>query len=105
MYPGIDLIYSIKPGRRGVECCFQINPEADATLIRAKFGGDMKFIEKESSNGILINTDLSGILQSAVVTANGIASNPMAFNVSNPPNNWTGLLALRGKTQQTGRVV
>ena len=30
---------------------------------------------------------------SLVVTANGIASNPTAFNVVNPPNNWTGAVS------------
>ena len=56
VYPGIDIVYSIKPDKRGFEYQIEVNPGADISLIKARFGGDVKSILKDKNLGLKINS-------------------------------------------------
>ena len=61
MYPGIDIIYSFIPGSKaGFEYSILVKPDADLSLVKMQFAGDIKNI-KQGAKILSINSDIEGI--------------------------------------------
>ena len=65
IYPGIDLQYHFtESNEQGFEYSFVVQPGADISVIKMKFGGDVKKISRRG-NGLFSKTNIGGLTQSA----------------------------------------
>lgn len=67
LYPGIDLVYSFTDNKKaGFEYSLQVNPGADISRVKMKYGGDVKNITQDKYGNLII---ASGIDEISVSTA------------------------------------
>ena len=70
IYPGIDLMYTIKKDNNpGFEYSFIVKPGADPAVIKMFFHGDIKEMSEDEDGALLVNSDVDGIRH----------SNPLSF--------------------------
>jgi gliding motility-associated-like protein len=68
LYPGIDAEYTFRPGNKvGFEYILLVNPGADISRVKMKYGGDVKKIEQDKNGNLVIRSSVDGILQSAPI--------------------------------------
>ncbi|MBL7727861.1 MAG: gliding motility-associated C-terminal domain-containing protein [Dinghuibacter sp.] len=68
LYPGIDLVYFIAPGKpTGFEYRFILHPNADMNKIRLQYGGDVKQLSIDSRGGLVISSGADTIYETAPV--------------------------------------
>jgi len=68
MYPGIDLVYSFtNSGKLGFEYSLLIQPGADISVVKLKYGGDIKKIKTDREGNLIIRSDIDGISASVPV--------------------------------------
>lgn len=67
LYPGIDLVYSFSEDKKhGFEYSLVVNPGADVSKIKMKYGGDVKYIRTEKNGNLIIG---SGVDEVSVTNA------------------------------------
>jgi hypothetical protein len=72
MYPGIDLVYSFThKGQLGFEYSLLIKPGADLSVVKLKYGGDIKKIKTDRQGNLIIHSDVDGISSTAPVSYYG----------------------------------
>lgn len=68
IYPGIDLVYSfIKTAKAGFEFSLVVNPGADISKIKMKYGGVVSNITKDKADNLVIRSNIDEISMSAPV--------------------------------------
>lgn len=66
LYPGIDLVYSFVPGKKGgFEYSLIAKPGADISNVKMKYGGDIKNILQDKNGNLVIASDAGSISVSA----------------------------------------
>ena len=88
IYPGIDIVYSFpKVSATGFEYSIIVHPGADPSLIKMKYGGDVKKLKIEEGK-LVIRSEVNGVTESAPVcyyndrvTENKTAEIPSGFEV------------------------
>lgn len=59
LYPGIDLIYTFRQsGRVGFEYSLLVKPGADISLIKVRFGGELKKIKQDAEGNLMIKSEV-----------------------------------------------
>ncbi|HEU0065038.1 MAG TPA: hypothetical protein VFQ58_08400, partial [Flavisolibacter sp.] len=77
LYPGIDVIYSFSNDKKaGFEFSFQVHPEADLSLVKMKFGGDVLSISTDKYGNLLIRSDIEGINETIPISYYGNSIQP-----------------------------
>jgi hypothetical protein len=67
LYPGIDLVYSFTENKKaGFEYSLQVNPSADISRVKMKYGGDIKNITQDKHGNLIIT---SGVDEISISTA------------------------------------
>ncbi|MEO7984633.1 MAG: hypothetical protein ABI688_11170, partial [Bacteroidota bacterium] len=68
LYPGVDAEYTfITSEEGGFEFRLLVKPGADISAVKMRYGGNVKSIEKDKEGGLLIRSDIEGIVQSLPV--------------------------------------
>jgi SprB repeat len=68
LYPGVDLVYSFtQTDQPGFEYSLLVQPGADITTIKLKYGGDVKIIKTDNNGNLIIRSDIDGISSSVPV--------------------------------------
>ncbi len=71
LYPGIDVVYFIKPGSAGgFEYSVIIHPGADLRQVKMKFAGDVNKIKVSKEGSLIIKTAIDEIVQSGLASFN-----------------------------------
>lgn len=69
MYPGIDVLYSFtNNAKTGFEYSLLLQPGADISRVKLRFGGDIRSIKKDSKGNLVIRSDIDGISTSVPVS-------------------------------------
>ncbi len=69
MYPGIDIEYSFAAGAKaGFEYSLLVQPGADISVVKMKYGGDIISIKKDARGKLLVRSDINGIEESVPVS-------------------------------------
>lgn len=72
IYPGIDLVYNFTSNVKvGFEYNLIAQPGADVSVVKLKYGGDVKTIKTDHKGNLLINSDIEGISTTAPVSYYG----------------------------------
>jgi SprB repeat len=72
IYPGIDLVYNfINNSKNGFEYSLLVQPGADISVVKLKYGGDVKNITTNARGYLIINSDIDGISSSIPVSYYG----------------------------------
>lgn len=72
VYPGIDIVYHFTNNNKaGFEYSLLVQPGADISLIKLKYGGDIKSIKKDAKGTLFISSDIDGISSSVPVSYYG----------------------------------
>jgi SprB repeat len=62
IYPGIDAVYTLSNDKKaGFEYSLVVQPGADLSLVKIKYGGDVKTIETDSKGNLIISSPIDGI--------------------------------------------
>jgi uncharacterized protein (DUF2141 family) len=62
IYPGIDAVYSFTQNKQlGFEYSLLVQPGADLSLVKLKYGGDVKTIKTNEKGNLVIKSDIDGI--------------------------------------------
>jgi large repetitive protein len=67
LYPGIDLVYSLVPQKRGFEYSLRIKPGADVRKIKLLYGGDVRRMQLENNGRLSVQSDIDGVEATAPV--------------------------------------
>lgn len=71
-YTGIDIIYSFTQNTKaGFEYSLLVKPGADVSVIKLKYGGDVKSIKADGRGNLFIKSDIEGIVSSMPVSYYG----------------------------------
>ena len=79
LYPGIDIIYNFtNNAKAGFEYSLIVQPGADLSLVKMKYGGDVKNIKTDSKGNLVVRSDIDGIEETIPVSyySDKIISNP-----------------------------
>jgi hypothetical protein len=72
LYPGIDLVYNFtENAKAGFEYNLLVQPGADVSVVKLKYGGDVKFIKTDNNGKLVISSDIDGILATVPVSYYG----------------------------------
>ena len=72
IYPGIDIVYSFTNNTEpGFEYSFLVQPGADLSVVKMKYGGDVKSIKTDNKGNLIIRSDIDGISTSIPVSYYG----------------------------------
>jgi SprB repeat len=71
IYPGIDIVYTLSNDKAGFEYSLIVQPGADVSVVKLKYGGDVKNIKTGSGGNIIISSDINGISESLPVSYYG----------------------------------
>lgn len=72
LYPGIDLIYSFTNNNQpGFEYSLLVQPGADISVVKLKYGGDVKKIKTDRQGNLIIRSDIDGISTTVPVSYYG----------------------------------
>ena len=72
LYHGIDLVYSFNLNKKfGFEYSLIVQPGADVSVLKMKFGGDVKSIKQNAEGKLIIKSDIDGIEESVPVSFYG----------------------------------
>jgi large repetitive protein len=72
LYPGIDLVYSFtQQSKAGFEYSLLVKPGADLSVVKMKYGGDVKSIKTDGKGNLIIRSDIDGISTSVPVSYYG----------------------------------
>ena len=83
IYPGIDLVYSfIKTAKIGFEFSLVVNPGADISKVKLKYGGDVRTIRQDIAGNLIIKSILDEITMSAPVCFYADDDNQQKFSAS-----------------------
>lgn len=64
LYPDIDVVYHFtNTDKTGFEYSIIVKPGADASLIKIKYGGDIKNIQVDGAGNLVINSGINGIIE------------------------------------------
>ncbi len=62
LYPGIDVVYYFSQNNKpGFEYSLIVQPGADLSVVKIKYGGDVKAIKADSKGNLIISSDIDGI--------------------------------------------
>jgi gliding motility-associated-like protein len=77
LYNGIDLIYSFSNNDKiGFEYSLIVKPGADVSVIKMKYGGDVKSIDINENGNLIVKSDINGIEETSPVSFyNDLSSN------------------------------
>lgn len=65
LYPGIDLVYFFSPDKKpGFEYSLVVQPGANISKIKIKYGGDVKSIREDKNNHLIISSGIDEVLVS-----------------------------------------
>lgn len=71
-YPGIDIIYSFtQNAKAGFEYSLLVNPGADVSAVKLKYGGDVRSIKADGKGNLVIKSDIDDIVSSVPVSYYG----------------------------------
>lgn len=74
LYPGIDIICSFADGNKaGFEYSILVQPGADLSAVKLKYGGDIKTIKTDNKGNLVIRSDIEGISSTIPVSYYGNA--------------------------------
>lgn len=79
IYSGIDLVYSFTNNKLGFEYSLLVQPGADLSVVKLKYGGDIKKIKTDRKGNLIIQSDIDGI--SATVPVSYYGENLMSNSV------------------------
>lgn len=66
LYPSIDLVYSFNnSGKTGFEYTLILNRGADIRLVKMRYGGDVKNIQKNKNGNLQISSDIDTLQETA----------------------------------------
>ena len=69
IYAGVDLVYTINENKtNGFEYSLMVKPNTDLSIIKMKFGGDVKNIRSDENGNLIIKSDINGITESIPVS-------------------------------------
>ncbi|MFZ1529423.1 MAG: SprB repeat-containing protein [Ferruginibacter sp.] len=69
IYPGVDLLYSFTDDSKiGFEYSLLVQPGADISRVKLKYGGDIKSLKKDSRGNLVIRSDIDGFSISVPVS-------------------------------------
>jgi hypothetical protein len=72
IYPGIDVVYSFAEDKKpGFEYSLLIKPGADISVVKLKYGGDVKNITTDAKGNLIISSDIDGISSTIPVSYYG----------------------------------
>ncbi len=72
LYPGIDVVYSFTQNDKpGFEYSLIVQPGADVTAVKLKYGGDVKSITTDNKGNLFIRSDVDGISTTVPVSYYG----------------------------------
>ncbi len=72
IYPGIDVIYSFNNnGKPGFEYSLVVKPQADLSVVKLKYGGDVKSIKSDEKGNLIIRSDIDAISSTIPVSYYG----------------------------------
>jgi hypothetical protein len=72
LYPGIDIVYTLSAdAKAGFEYSLVVQPGADISLVKLKYGGDVKSIRPGSSGNLIVSSDINGVTASVPVSYYG----------------------------------
>jgi hypothetical protein len=62
LYPGIDVVYNFTNNTKpGFEYNLIVHPGADLSVVKMKYGGDVKKIKTDNKGNLVISSDIDGI--------------------------------------------
>ena len=73
LYPGIDAVYNFVADKAGFEYSLLVQPGADISVVKLKYGGDVKSIKPDRKGTLIISSDIEGISSSVPVSYYGNA--------------------------------
>ena len=66
IYPGIDIIYHFtNTGKTGFEYSIVLQPGANLSLVKMKYGGDIKKIQVDRAGNLVISSGINGVIETA----------------------------------------
>ncbi len=69
LYPGIDIVYSfINKNQPGFEYAIVIKPGADASVVKMRFGGDIKELQTDAKGNLIFGSDINSFIQTSPVS-------------------------------------
>ncbi|MBL7747998.1 MAG: hypothetical protein JNM19_11255, partial [Chitinophagaceae bacterium] len=69
IYPGIDVVYTFTgTGTAGFEYSLLVKPGADITVVKLKYGGDVKSIKTDDKGNLVAWSDIEGVTSSLPVS-------------------------------------
>jgi guanyl-specific ribonuclease Sa len=72
VYPGIDIVYTFaNHAKAGFEYSLIVQPGADLSVVKIKYGGDIKNIKKDADGNLLVRSDINGVTESIPVSYYG----------------------------------
>lgn len=83
IYPGIDVVYGIAQNNRaGFEYSLLVQPGADLSIVKLKYGGDVKKVRTDAKGNLVIGSDIEGVSMTMPVSYYG--QNPAGKTSGNP---------------------
>jgi len=71
IYPGIDIVYSFTNSDPGFEYSMMVQPGADISVVKMKYGGDVKNIKRNANGDLLVSSDINTIVSTMPVSYYG----------------------------------
>ncbi|MFN8242407.1 MAG: gliding motility-associated C-terminal domain-containing protein [Ferruginibacter sp.] len=85
LYPGIDVLYYFPENKPGFEYSIIVKPGADPSLIKMKFGGDLRKISMSEQGNLVISSAIDDILQSQPLSFTTTDNNSSASLTNRQP--------------------
>jgi large repetitive protein len=73
LYDGIDVVYTFQKEKLGFEYSLLVQPGADVSKVKMKYGGDVKSISINSKGNLIIKSDIDGIEETIPISYYGNA--------------------------------
>jgi hypothetical protein len=71
LYDGIDVVYSFVNNKLGFEYSLLVQPGADLSKVKMKYGGDVKSITTNAKGNLIVKSDIEGIEETIPVSYYG----------------------------------
>ncbi len=84
-YPGIDIVYSFTQNAKpGFEYSLLVSPGAALSVVKIKYGGDVRSVKADGSGNLVIKSDIEGITSSLPVSyyTDAVLKNPKTVKSS-----------------------
>jgi hypothetical protein len=69
IYPGVDVVYTFTNNNKpGFEYSLLVKPGADLSVVKLKYGGNVKTISTDNKGSLIVRSDIDGISSSIPIS-------------------------------------